>query len=106
MPWTLDRGASRAFRRDLGAGAPEIVRALVVLSRPAAEATPDDPATAVTFDYRRQFAFDEAGDVTGQTAGEFRTLLLGAGTVDAPQGEVGAWLAHLNAAGGDEEIPL
>lgn len=40
-----------------------------------------------------------------QTGAQFRAMLLGAGTVKAPQGELGAWLEHLNAAT-DTEEPL
>lgn len=88
MTWALDAERSRVVRR---AGA--VVGARVVLED--ADAGEEEPNSAV-------LRFDRA---PGQTAAAFRSMLLGAGTVQEPQGEVGAWLAHFNAQP-DTEEPL
>ena len=89
--WTLSVARTRVQRR---AGA--IRGALVVLERPPAEASAEDPRTEVELVYRRD---------PKQTGAQFRALLLGAGTVEAPEGEIGAWLAELNR-GADQKEPL
>lgn len=92
MSWTLSATLSR--RIDRGG---QLVGAIAAFERPASEATPEDPRTLVVHRYAR---------MPEQSGAQFRTMLLGAGTLANPAGELGATLAGLNAAPLETEAPL
>lgn len=84
MPWSTVPAECKKLER-----AGVVVGAAAVFSRPADEAAADGGPARLELRFQRDMQ---------RTPAQFRTQLIGAGTVAAPLGELGAWLAHLNAA--------